>query len=61
MFSVIKTEVISGEDIVNETITLYPPVYLLICKDSADNTFEIETNEETYIRATNFLDSLREV
>ena len=61
MLSIFKTEIISGEDVVGETVTLHPPIYLLVCKDSADNVFEVETNKETYIRITNFLDSLREV
>lgn len=61
MLTVVDTNIVIGEDIVNDVSTLYPPVYSLVCEDSVGNGFEIETNQDTYVQVTNFLDKLRAV
>jgi hypothetical protein len=59
MLKVVNTSVLSGYDPVGEVTVLHKPVYVLHCQDSAENQFEIETDKETYVQVTDFLDKLR--
>ena len=62
MLNIIATNQLSGIDDTSDGVTvIHPPVYVLVCKDNADNKFEIETNRETYTQVSNFLDKLRSV
>lgn len=61
MLTVVDTNMVVGEDVVNNISTLHRPIYTLVCEDLVENKFEIETNEDTYIQVTNFLDKLRSV
>ena len=61
MLSVVKTTVVNAEDVVNNVSTVHPPIYTLHCEDNAGNGFEVETNKDTYVQMTDFLDKLRSV
>ena len=61
MLSIASTSIVTGEDIVDNVVTLHSPVYIIHCEDSAGNDFEVETNKETYIQITDFLDKLRQI
>ena len=61
MLSVVKTSVVNGQDVVDDITTLHPPIYTLHCEDQAGNEFEIETDKETFVQVTDFLDKLKGV
>lgn len=61
MLKVVSTSVVSGDDVIDDVVLMHPPVYILHCKDSADNEFEIETNKDTYVQVTDFLDKIRSI
>jgi hypothetical protein len=61
MLNVVNTSTIVGNDVTDNVTTLHSPIYILHCEDSVGNEFEIETNKETYIQFTDFLDKLRSI
>lgn len=61
MLKVVNTTIISGDDVVDNVTIVHPPVYTLNCEDTVGNSFEVETNKETYIQITDFLDKLKSV
>ena len=40
---------------------ILPTHYTLLCKDAGDNKIEINTDKETWLQVTNFLDLLKQV
>lgn len=61
MLKVISTRVAPGEEVIGDVSVLHPPTYSIVCEDKVGNNFEVETNKDTYVQITNFLDKLREV
>jgi hypothetical protein len=49
------------EDYVEDGTVIFPPAYVLLCKDSAGNQLEIKTDEDTYVEVSNFLHKLKQV
>lgn len=61
MLNVVSTRIVPGEDVINNVSLIHPPVYTIVCEDNVGNSFEVETNKETFVQITNFLDKLKEV
>ena len=61
MLKIVNTSVEDGQDVVDNVVTVHPPVYLLHCQDSVDNPFVVETDKNTFVQVTDFLDKLRSV
>ena len=61
MLNVVKTSITTGEDVTDNVAVVHAPVYTLYCEDTVGNGFEVETNKETYVQITDFLDKLRQV
>lgn len=61
MLKIVSTSIVTGEDVVNDIAVVHPPVYTLHCEDAVGNGFEVETNKETFVQVTDFLDKLRQV
>lgn len=59
MLKVVSTSLTTGEDVVNETSVIHPTVYTIHCEDNVGNKFDVQTNKQTFVEITNFLDKLR--
>jgi hypothetical protein len=59
MLKVVSTSLITGEDVVDEMSVIHPSVYTIHCEDDTGNKLDVETNKQTFVQITNFLDKLR--
>lgn len=61
MLNVVNTSIVTGEDVTGDVAVMHAPVYTIHCEDAVGNSFEVETNKDTYVQITDFLDKLRQV
>lgn len=61
MLRVVSTKMIPGEEVVDSVSLFHSPIYSIVCEDRVGNTFEVETNKDTFVQITDFLDKLKEI
>lgn len=61
MIKIVDTKRLSGQEDRGDSAVLHSPSYILVCEDTAENQFEIETDKGTYLQVADFIDKLKSV
>lgn len=61
MLTIYATEATAQKGPAIDGEVIFPTRYVLHCVDEAQNKLEIETNKETYLEVSDFLDKLKAV
>jgi hypothetical protein len=61
VITIYNTKVLNANDVREDSTVIHGQVYSLLCKDTAGNEFEVETNKDTFVQVSNFLYKIKEV